>query len=188
MPTFSAPPLATPSATSTRAPLATVLPTRKPPGPRGHWLLGHLHEYRTGRLHFLEHLRETYGPISSYRLGPRRFVLVSEPDVIEQVYVHRNREFAKFYITRMVRDVFGNGLLTSSGEHWLRQRRLIQPTFAQQQLAVVRFVDGRPDLRSDAALAAGPGARLPSRDATCDDGDRRRNVARRAAVGRSAAD
>jgi cytochrome P450 len=135
MPTFSAPPLATPSATSNRAPLATALPTRTPPGPRGHWLLGHLHEYRTGRLHFLEHLRGTYGPISSYRLGPRRFVLVSEPDVIEQVYVHRNREFSKFYITRMAREVFGDGLLTSSGEHWLRQRRLIQPTFAQQQLA-----------------------------------------------------
>src|SRR4029078_2799066 len=30
--------------------------------------------------------------------------------------------------------VLGNGLVTSDGEFWLRQRRLIQPTFSKQRI------------------------------------------------------
>jgi cytochrome P450 len=108
---------------------------RLPPGPAGHWLWGHLREYRGQRLAFLERLRADCGPICSYRLGRRPFVLVSEPAAIEQVLVTQNRQFGKFYITRMLRSVFGDGLLTSEGEPWLARRRLIQPTFAAPQLA-----------------------------------------------------
>jgi cytochrome P450 len=36
---------------------------------------------------------------------------------------------------RMLKPVLGEGLLTSDGEHWLRQRRLIQPVFRRQRIA-----------------------------------------------------
>lgn len=106
-----------------------------PPGPTGHWLLGNLRDYRRDRLGFLETVRDAHGPVARYRLGTRDFVVISEPRLIEQVLVTRNHEFGKSAITKMLASVFGNGLLLSEGEFWLRQRRLIQPTFAQQQIA-----------------------------------------------------
>lgn len=120
------------------APTAISSPVRRkplPPGPPGHWLWGHLREYRTGRLKFLEQLRAEYGSVVSYRLGRHPFVLVSEPELIEKVLVADNRQFRKFYITRMLKDVFGEGLVTSEGDFWLKQRRLIQPSFAAKEIA-----------------------------------------------------
>ncbi|MDX1947147.1 MAG: cytochrome P450 [Pirellulaceae bacterium] len=125
------------SSPAVAATAATALPraATTPPGPRGHWLYGQLREYRRDRLGFLESLKAEYGPLASYRLGHHPFVVVSEPAVIEEVLVTRNRQFGKFYITAMLREVFGDGLLTSEGDAWRQRRRMIQPTFATAQLA-----------------------------------------------------
>ncbi len=52
--------------------------------------------------------------------------------MIEQVLHSRN--FTKHYALRMNRLLLGNGLLTSEGDFWLRQRRLIQPVFLRERI------------------------------------------------------
>jgi cytochrome P450 len=107
---------------------------RLPPGPRGRWLSGNLLEFRRDMLGFLSETARTYGDLASFRLGPRRVVLASHPDLIEQVLVSDNRNFGKHYALQFLRPVLGNGLLTSEGDLWLRQRRLMQPAFLRQRL------------------------------------------------------
>lgn len=61
-------------------------------------------------------------------------VLVNHPDLIEQVLVTDNKLYIKHYVLRLLTPILGNGLVTSDGSLWLRQRRMIQPAFARQRI------------------------------------------------------
>ena len=98
--------------------------TRIAPGPQGTFLGGNLHEVRRDMLGFFLRIAREYGDVASFRLGPRRLHLINHPDLVEQVLVQRAKEFRKNYGFRMNRLLLGNGLLTSEGDFWLRQRRL----------------------------------------------------------------
>ncbi len=59
--------------------------------------------------------------------------LAVHPDMIERITQEHWKNYIKQYTE--VEDIFGQGLVTSNGDHWLRQRRLIQPAFHQQRIA-----------------------------------------------------
>lgn len=107
-----------------------------PPGPRGHLLTGSLREFSRDILGFYAHCARDFGDVAGFRLGQRRLALLSHPDHVERVLVHDNKNFAKLtYVLKLIVPLLGNGLLTSDGDFWLRQRRLIQPVFNRQRLA-----------------------------------------------------
>lgn len=76
-----------------------------------------------------------YGDIATMRYYNFRVYFVSHPDYIEEVLVTQNRKFIKGRILRANKRLFGNGLLTSEGDFWLRQRRLAQPAFHRARIA-----------------------------------------------------
>jgi cytochrome P450 len=106
-----------------------------PPGPKGHLLGGNLPEFRRGRLDFLTRCAHEYGDVVRVRFGPRWIYLLIHPDAIEQVLVTESRSFTKHFALRLNPLILGNGLLTSEGEFWLRQRRLAQPAFQRSRIA-----------------------------------------------------
>jgi cytochrome P450 len=107
----------------------------RPPGPEGHWLRGHLQEFRSDRLGFLTACARSYGDVVALRLGPARIWLLSHPDLVEEVLVHQNRRFIKHFALRAATPSLGRGLLTSEGDFWRRQRRLAQPAFHRDRVA-----------------------------------------------------
>jgi cytochrome P450 len=126
----------------------------QPPGPRGSFLGGNLADFRRARLDFLTGMARTYGDVVRLRFGPHRIYLVSHPDAIEEVLVTQARHFRKHFALRINPLVLGQGLLTSEGDFWLRQRRLIQPAFQRGKLAAFgpvmvalaqRLMDSWPD-------------------------------------------
>jgi cytochrome P450 len=62
--------------------------------------------------------------------------LLNHPDLIESVLVTDHHNFIKGRTLRAGRILLGDGLLTSEGESWRRQRRLMQPTFHRERIAV----------------------------------------------------
>ena len=105
------------------------------PGPRGSWLLGSLPALRKDILGFFESCQRDFGDAAYFRVGRRRSMLLSHPTDIEQVLVTDNKKFIKnFALSFFLRPLLGNGLLINEGDNWLRQRRLIQPTFARPRL------------------------------------------------------
>ena len=101
----------------------------RPPGPKGTLLGGNARQFRAALLNFLLETAREYGPLASFRIGPRRVFLASGPDLIEQVLVTDAKHYIKHFGARAFKPVLGNGLVTSEGAFWHRQRKLIQPAF-----------------------------------------------------------
>ncbi|NUQ75647.1 MAG: cytochrome P450 [Polyangiaceae bacterium] len=75
------------------------------------------------------------GDVADMNVRLMTIYLVSHPDLIEQVLVTKAKIFKKDVGTRSLRQVLGEGLLTSEGEFWKRQRRLAQPGFHRERVA-----------------------------------------------------
>jgi cytochrome P450 len=115
--------------------LETMSADRKiPPGPKGHFLIGNTLQILRAPFDFPVRCLGEYGPIVRLRLGTLVFYLVADPDAIEQVLRRDSRLFIKDKGTRLLSGFLGQGLVTSEGELWRRQRRLAQPAFQLDQI------------------------------------------------------
>src|SRR5262249_17031975 len=103
-----------------------------PAGPTGRWLIGSLPMLRGDGLARIEAWARQYGGIFYFRALGLGFCLVSRPDLIQEVLVTQNRNFGPG-TTRNQR-FLGDGLLTSEGELWRRQRYLMQPAFHRRSI------------------------------------------------------
>ncbi|MBD2195027.1 MULTISPECIES: cytochrome P450 [Calothrix] len=92
-----------------------------------------LEEYGSDRLGFMQRCTQDYEGIVPLKFGDEWFCLLSNPDYITQVLKDRML-FIKAAETQQLSGILGNGLLNSEGDFWLRQRRLAQPVFHQQQI------------------------------------------------------
>jgi cytochrome P450 len=71
----------------------------------------------------------------SVMLGTSKFINTQDPALIDYVLRGNHRNFDKSPIqTKQLGRFLGNGLLTSNGEYWLKQRRLIQPGFHTEKI------------------------------------------------------
>jgi cytochrome P450 len=109
---------------------------RFPPGPKLSLLSTII--YRPGRnpLEFFTTLARTYGDLAYVRMGGEHLFVASDPAVIKDVLVTHNQNFHKSRGLERTRRLLGQGLLTSEDEFHLRQRRLIQPAFHRERIAV----------------------------------------------------
>lgn len=117
-------------------------------GPKGLPVLGHLLDFGKDPLGFLERVTREYGCGVKVRIEAERDTyIVTDPAHVEEVLVNTGRTFQKGYQRHpIMRLVLGNGLVTSEGEFWLRQRRLAQPAFHRARIAgygetMVRFTE-----------------------------------------------
>ena len=107
----------------------------RPPGPKPHFIIGNIPLASRDPLGvFLNWARE-FGDIFYYRAAWLHIYVLNHPDLIESVLVRNPASFQKDRVIRNSRWFFGNGLLTSEGDFWLRQRRLSQPAFHRERVA-----------------------------------------------------
>ncbi|MBS0238955.1 MAG: cytochrome P450 [Proteobacteria bacterium] len=100
-----------------------------PPGPKGTLIGGNIAQMGPRRVDFFLDLAQTYGSVASFRVGRWRIFLVSDPELIQQVLVTDARHYIKHFGARAFKPILGNGLVTSEGDFWLSQRRMMQPSF-----------------------------------------------------------
>lgn len=112
------------------------LPMRdaKPPGPRNLPFVGNTFLTRSNPLGTLERWAREYGDVIYYRFFDAPVYILAHPQDIEQVLLGKSRNFLKGMTSRANPELFGNGLLTSDGEFWRRQRRLANPAFHRESI------------------------------------------------------
>ena len=118
----------------------------RPPGPKGHFLLGVLREIREEDVKYATRMAREYGDIVFMRVVNIPTYLISHPRYIEEVLVTNYRNFIKAVYLRESRALFGEGLLTSDGEAWVRERRVGQRAFRHEHIdtyaqTIVRFAE-----------------------------------------------
>ena len=109
-------------------------PTLEPPGPGRRGSLRLIGARRRDPLGMFAGLRDEYGPVVGFRMGPLEMLLVTEPDLVGEVFTTHAARLRKGRILEGARVLLGDGLLTAEGEHHRRQRRLIQPAFHRERL------------------------------------------------------
>ncbi|MDD5410853.1 MAG: cytochrome P450 [Methylobacter sp.] len=114
--------------------------TKTIPKIKGEFLLGNLRQMKANPFQALCDWQRDYGDLLSFRLATRHFYLISHPKLIEQALIKQSDIFVKMYDPKKPTGlalVLGQGLVTSQGELWQRQRRLMQPVFQRSNLAAL---------------------------------------------------
>jgi cytochrome P450 len=99
-----------------------------PPGPRGLFASSNPFLSKSW-LPAFERSAQLYGDVVFVRFFHLPMCLLFSPRAIEQVLVANSANFTKSRDYRAIAAIFGKGLLTNEGDAWLRQRKLIQPSF-----------------------------------------------------------
>ncbi|GIW88374.1 MAG: cytochrome P450 [Isosphaeraceae bacterium] len=103
--------------------------------PRGRPLIGQTLDYLRDPIGYLTQTARDHGDLVRLRLAHAVVYLISHPTLIDQVLRQRADAMRKDIVTRALGPLVGQGLLTSEGEVWRAQRRLIQPAFGHQAVA-----------------------------------------------------
>jgi len=105
------------------------------PGPKRALWFGRLLEAQRDPLAFFERMIGEHGDYVGIRFGPIRYLVVNDADGVRRLLVDNHRNYTKSRNYEALKLVLGEGLLTSEGDFWMRQRRLAQPAFHKERLA-----------------------------------------------------
>lgn len=111
------------------------------PGPKNFYGIRNIRDMgQKGMLDYVNDLREQLGDLFEIQVGPRKLVVVIHPDHVRHVTLGNSQNYEKLETYDPVRKyVVGNGIVTSTGELWKRQRRLMAPFYTPR--AVQEFAD-----------------------------------------------
>jgi len=106
-------------------------------------------------------MSRTYGELVPIRLGLDTALLLNRPEQIEHVLQRQHRIYRKTRLIAKLEPVLGKGLLTSDGDLWASQRKLIQPAFHRRKIdalfgTMCEVIDSRVSNWKNAARSGEP--------------------------------
>jgi cytochrome P450 len=123
------------SSTIPQWPAATEARDGLPAGPWFRTPFAFSTAFRQDPLGFYTAAFRTFGDVVCFRSPPFRSFLVAHPDHIKHVLQENNHAYEKGVVIAKLKVLIGDGLFSSEGDFWRRQRRLAQPAFHRQRLA-----------------------------------------------------
>jgi len=105
-----------------------------PPGPRQRFPGEHALAVWRDPLGSLLALARDYGDVARWRFRGTEYTLLVRPEHVRQILVTDHAAFAKGRVLQEVKDLLGEGLLTSEGDVHRRQRLSIQPAFQHERV------------------------------------------------------
>jgi cytochrome P450 len=85
-------------------------------------------------LGFVDDLARRYPGAARLPMPGTALVYLTEPEAIGDVLLDRERVFTKDWTTRALGAILGQGLFTSEGDFWRRQRNLVAPPLHRKQI------------------------------------------------------
>src|ERR1041385_2604628 len=128
-----------------------------------HWLMGPAYYAQRQPLKWIPKWIEEHGDIFRVTSPLGRATVIARPEWARHVLADQySRYQRKSQAYQVLRILFGNGLVTSEGEFWRGQRKLIQPAFHRQRLELIfsMMVNRAMECGQRLAEAAGRGQAL----------------------------
>ena len=95
------------------------------PGPQGSTVLKNILLNRNDDgVRRLVQMHQSYGDLVHLQIANRHIYLIFHPDDVQRVLQMNNRNYVKGELLDKLRVAAGNGLFTSEGDFWRRQRRM----------------------------------------------------------------
>lgn len=101
----------------------------KPRGPETLSPLGSLRDYARDPWAFVNDCHQKYGHRVRLRMLHQRAYLISHPDDIQAILQENADSFVKGRTFKKLKLLLGDGLITSEGDLWKKQNRLMRPVF-----------------------------------------------------------
>jgi len=107
-----------------------------PPGPKGSLIMGVMRDFNRDTLDFVTRCRD-FGDVVHTRFLYVHAYFLYNPADIESLLTTNAKSYRKAQSLRspFFHRLVGNGLVTSEGDFWRRQRRLAQPAFHRQRIS-----------------------------------------------------
>lgn len=116
----------------------TMTTAKTIPAVPGRPIVGSLREFQRDPLGFSLEIAQNYGDIARMTVLGEESIFVNDPDAIQHILQGNSRNYDKQTMDyQLLYPLVGQGLLTSDGDAWLRQRRLMQPAFHRQRIAAL---------------------------------------------------
>lgn len=115
--------------------------TKALPGPKAFLGIKNILDLsQAGMMQYVNACWQEYGDIFQVQVGPRKMVMVIHPEYVRHIGITNAPNYEKLNSYDPVRKyIIGDGLVTSTGELWKRQRRLMAPFYTPR--AVQEFAD-----------------------------------------------
>ncbi|MFO0554624.1 MAG: cytochrome P450 [Polyangiaceae bacterium] len=107
---------------------------RRAPGPPERFGALNLVRFATSQLSWMRELADQYGDVVHVQVLGRPWFLVNHPDDIEAVFVKHARIMDRDDYSAVLERALGVGLLTSKGDLWKRQRKLMSQAFVPKRI------------------------------------------------------
>ncbi|MCT2583751.1 cytochrome P450 [Actinophytocola gossypii] len=130
---------------------------RVPPGPPRSATLKLLRQLKNDRLTLMSTAAAEYGDAVRVGIGPKTLYFFNHPDTAKHVLADNAANYDKGIGYQEAKRALGDGLLTSSGELWRKQRRTIQPVFQNKRITGLADVVAEEAERLVGRLRAGAG-------------------------------
>ena len=112
-------------------------PYKTIPGPRGLPILGVMPEMVSDMLGLFTKMAREFGGIAQFKLLNSTYFLITNPDYVKYILQDNSKNYIRGRSVETGRVLLGNGLPLIDGDFWLRERRLLQPAFHRERLAVL---------------------------------------------------
>jgi len=121
-----------------------------PLAPHAQWGLGHYLKFKKDPLSFLSHHALNMGPVFRFKILHKEYIVAHHPEAIRHLLVNQAKNYSRVKSYSFLQELLGQGLLTTEGDVWRKQRRLTQPIFSRDQMmgliqqmdeSIIHFLD-----------------------------------------------
>lgn len=110
---------------------------QEPPLIQGHFLFGHLFQVKNEGIKFYERMARENGDAFRLKILHKTYYLFLHPDYNKEILADKSDIFVKGTQYNSLRLILGNGLLTSEGAQWAKQRKILNPLFGKEGMNVL---------------------------------------------------
>ncbi len=105
-------------------------------GPKGNFFIGNVPAMQRDTLSFYSNAQKEFGDYVRFRAIPSIYwYSITHPDAIHHILVGNRENYGKgkYWINQVSR-LGGNGMVTSEGDFWKKQRNIVLPAFHQKSI------------------------------------------------------